>query len=123
MDTITKHIRIVGLPPGEAPIEIRQAWIGLELPLADGKYQKERSIRGLGVLSGPKSFFGLFFAWIFRQGDPTKNFVVQSAKALEILEEERPEAAEWWKENVPHFYKPWMLFAFSSDICEEVGPE
>ena len=123
MATIPKRIRIVGLPPGEAPIDIRQAWIGLELPLADGKYQKQRSVRELGVLTGPKSLLGFLAAEIFRLGARTENFVVRAEKAFEILEDANPEAAGWWKENTPHLYKPCGLLAFSSDICEEVVTE
>ena len=106
MATIPKRIRIVGLPPGEAPIDIRQAWIGLELPLADGKSQTQRSVRELGVLTGPKSLLGFLAADIFRLGARTENFVVRAEKVFEILEDANPEAAGWWKENTPNLYKP-----------------
>jgi hypothetical protein len=45
-------IRITSIPPGEAPAEVRAAWIGLELPL---KHKKPRRYLGSGVLSGPRS--------------------------------------------------------------------
>jgi len=45
-------IQIVGIPPGEAPEEIRRCWVGLTLPLAMAGPQ---SRLGSGVLSGPRS--------------------------------------------------------------------
>ena len=119
MNTSEKWIRIVGLPPGEAPIEIRQAWIGLELPLAHGRFQAERTVRSLGVLTAPRSFFGILAAWIFRRGELTNVFVVESVKALEILQAERPNAAEWWKQNAGQFFEQGHLFGFASESCVE----
>ncbi|HEY7315037.1 MAG TPA: hypothetical protein VH643_37170 [Gemmataceae bacterium] len=45
-------VRIIATPPGEAPEEIRQAWLGLELPLAAGETGPHNVPTG-GVLSGP----------------------------------------------------------------------
>ena len=52
LDPHMASIRIVDVPPGEAPAAIRQAWVGLELPLL-----RKRPGRYLaaGVLSGPRS--------------------------------------------------------------------
>jgi hypothetical protein len=56
MKTVPQYIRIVRIPPGEAPFWVREKWVGLELPLADG----DRGPRGAytsGVLSGPRNRF------------------------------------------------------------------
>lgn len=51
-------IRITDIPGGEAPLEIRRAWVGLVLPLAPGE-DGPRTPRTAGVLSGPKRLLTL----------------------------------------------------------------
>jgi hypothetical protein len=46
------------MPPGEAPAWVREKWIGLELPLAQSS-SSPMAGGTYGVLSGPRSFFGL----------------------------------------------------------------
>jgi hypothetical protein len=43
-------IRIISIPPGEAPDHIRAAWVGLELPLATTRDQGQE-LTAMGVLS------------------------------------------------------------------------
>src|SRR2546430_13393547 len=50
------HQRITSVPPGEAPLWVREKWVGLSLPLAQRKAQA-RSLFTSGVLSGPRGFF------------------------------------------------------------------
>ena len=52
-------IRILRPPIGEAPLWVREAWVGLELPLAD---YRRVTIPTVGVLSGPKTALGEFMA-------------------------------------------------------------
>src|SRR5512140_2697360 len=46
------RVRIVGVPPGDAPAWVRQEWVGLELPLAQSSAEAIHA-RTAGVLSGP----------------------------------------------------------------------
>src|SRR5947199_83534 len=46
-------IRIIDVPPGEAPEWVRRAWVGLVLPLAPGEYGP-RVLAAAGVLTGPR---------------------------------------------------------------------
>ena len=48
-------LRITAVPPGEAPEWVRQAWVGVRMPLAT-RGPGVRSARVVGVISGPHSF-------------------------------------------------------------------
>ncbi len=47
-------VRIVAVPPGEAPFWVRQKWVGLELPVV--RYSAHRKFLTFGVLSTPRSW-------------------------------------------------------------------
>src|SRR5579871_3824738 len=76
-----REIRIIAIPPGEAPEEVRRAWVGLVLPLAK-RARGPLLARGFGVLTG--------------QRELTHGYAVRSRQAVEILSRHAPEAAEWW---------------------------
>ncbi len=78
----TGKILVVKAPPGDAPEEVRRAWVGLTLP-AYPQFGKEV---GYGSLSKDVVF----------EGDA---FCVPAAKALEALRLKSPEAADWWGER------------------------
>jgi hypothetical protein len=110
-------IRITSTPPGEAPPAIREAWVGLELPLF---HDKPRYYLAWGVLTGPRSIMeGIlnFFALRFQV---QRGFSVPSLAAIEILAKSDPHAANWWRENVPRMARPRRYFLFSPDCCERV---
>ncbi len=113
------QIRIISTPPGEAPEHIRAAWTGVVLPAA---VSGARSVETIGVLSRPKSQLGLLFARLFGRVRRSQGFVVESSKAIEILAEQAPEAAEWWRQNTPHLTQPGRYFLFHSEVCEPLTP-
>src|SRR5213083_723391 len=53
------YIRIIACPPGEAPLAVREAWIGLELPLSSNPLvgPGRRSFFTGGVISGPRGWW------------------------------------------------------------------
>src|SRR3569832_1540292 len=105
------YIRIVSLPPGEAPEEIRKARIGLLLPLAPGDLGVRMPRASAGVLSGPRSLLGLLLM-TFRKLDVVDGYAVMTLDAIAILEGQHPDAAQWWRENVPHLFKPGRVLVF-----------
>ena len=117
--SIMPSIRIVGIPPGEAPEEIRRAWIGLILPLMHGGYGLRNSWASFGVLTGPKSCLGLLVMPLLRR-NRTDGYVVPVLDAVAILEGQHPNAAKWWRENVPHMMKAGRAFVFDGSVCELV---
>lgn len=107
-------VRITGVPPGEAPEEVRRAWVGLVLPLAEGE-SGPRVFPGFGVLSGKPvaDAEGRYLG--------TPQFVVPAGAAVTLLEWKAPEAAAWWRDNAPHAITTGMLFGFDAEVCEQVS--
>lgn len=78
----TGRVKIVKIPRGEAPENIRAAWVGLELPCYPTA----------GYIDGVE--FG-FESGLVRQ-DSRACVIVPQKEALEVLEKSSPAAAKWW---------------------------
>jgi hypothetical protein len=100
------RLRITGTPPGEAPEEIRKAWVGVELPLRRGETEPERH-HSFGVLTeqGPEAALG---------------YSVDGRAAVKALASQVPEAAAWWREHAPHVVARGYRLFFPLDVCERV---
>lgn len=117
-----RSIRIVAVPDGEAPLWVREKWRGLELPLARGE-DKPDTVHTSGVLSGPRNRFVALLWGLMGRLKKETGFAVEVAAALDILEPTAPEAARWWRENVPRLMRPRRKFLFHASVCEPVaGP-
>jgi hypothetical protein len=112
-------IRIIRTPPGEAPEQVRAAWVGLVLPLA---VCGARTMETVGVLSRPKTRLGLFFARLCGRTKREGGYVVEAQRAVEILAAHAPEAAKWWRERAAFSIQPGQLFVFETEVCQEVTP-
>lgn len=113
----TRFIQIIQIPAGEAPLEIRRAWIGMILPLVN---VGDRSIRSYGVLSGPKGWWEQFIALVRGRGEPSDGYVVEARGAIDRLSRHAPAAARWWRERAPHLLRSGSHFVFDRAACEEV---
>jgi hypothetical protein len=100
---VAVRVRIVALPPGEAPEQIRKAWVGLELPVAG----RDRNTV-VGVLSD-------------RPAAGCDGYAVDGAKAVALLAARAPEAAAWWRRNAPHVLVGGYQLVFPAEICERVA--
>ncbi len=94
-------IRIVSIPPGQAPEWVRKEWIGVEIPLSE---QKSDGIQ-MGIHGG--------------KAENADGHQVDTDKAIEALQKKSPRAAAWWKENVPLTAIPQLVF--SKKVCELVS--
>jgi hypothetical protein len=101
------RIRIVSAPPGEPPNDVRQAWVGLELPLA-AREQEARSLEVAGALSG-------------RIVGTAMGYMVDGKRSIELLALHDTHAAEWWRENAPHVLNAGYQFVFPAYACEKVS--
>jgi len=97
-------VKIVATPGGEAPPDVREAWVGLTLPLSD---PTPRTIEPFGILSQTRQ-------------PPRVGYQVEGWRAVEILAERAPWAAAWWREKAPHVFAPCYQLIFSVDVCEIV---
>ncbi len=109
-------IRIIATPSGEAPEEIRRAWIGVRipLPLLHGHAEDWRSV---GVLTGPKSFFARVSALFSGRFQRRHGYAVSVVEAISALEAANPAAAKWWRENTPQAIRPGRAFVFAAEVC------
>lgn len=116
---VVVFIRIIATPPGEAPDEVRRAWLGLELPLADGEIGP-RNVPTGGVITGPRTFLGKLWKLLTGQRQFAHGYVINAPQALVLLAEKAPSAALWWRECAPHCWQPGQVFLFPAEVCVEV---
>ena len=76
-------IKIVEVPDGEAPLEVREKWVGAILTCV----RVDTMEHALGVVS-------------HRPSPSRRNvWIVPQEEAISALEKIAPEAAKWWREN------------------------
>lgn len=116
---LPRKIRIIGVPPGEAPEAVRKAWVGLELPLAAGE-TTARSARTVGVISGAKSRLDHVTHGVEDTAVTRRGYVVDAHGALEVLALHEPDAAAWWEQNAPHAVRRGRKLMFAAHVCREI---
>jgi hypothetical protein len=117
--THSMEIRIIATPPGEAPLAVRRAWVGLVLPLRPGETgPSEAGVSG--VLTGPRGLLARIWRLLTGQYEVRWQYLVLVDDALDVLEEASPEAAAWWRENTPHLIGRGRSFGFTAEVCEEL---
>lgn len=82
-------IKIIKTPAGQAPDWVRDAWVGLEMPIREDGQVVMGRLRG--VLGGPPD------------KENVGGFHVDTGMAVKILEEKNPKAADWWRKNLSPF--------------------
>ncbi len=95
------HIKIVATPPGQAPLKIREQWVGLSIPVAENL---PADTVQMGVLGG--------------KAENPNGYTVETEAAIQELEKKSPEAASWWRQNIIPELMPWL--SFHRDVCEIV---
>lgn len=112
------YIRIVGVPPGEAPEEVRRAWVGVRIPLPRF-HARPKAWRTAGVLTGPRTLAARLAALWSGRLARSRGYAVSAVAAIAALEAEHPEAARWWREHAPHVLTPGKAFVFAAEACVE----
>jgi hypothetical protein len=116
------RIRISKRPPGEAPESIRDCWVGLTLNVS-AKLEGKRRFRGIGVLSAPTTLIGSILAYLTGRTIVATGYPVEARAAVEELSKHSPDAASWWRQNVPHLLTPGRHFVFAEEACEPITEE
>lgn len=109
-------IEIVRRPDGEAPEWVRDAWIGMRLPLAADGVQVASTV---SVLHRPSRLE----LWLerFRKRWPVwEGYMVNASVAVDLLEAVNAEAAAWWRANSAHMLDGAMWFMFDAPSCRPV---
>lgn len=110
------YIRIVRRPEGEAPEWVRDAWIGLELPLTVEAPIKSRIVGG--VLTMPRTRLGYWWAVIRGRSRMQEGFLVDANAAVRVLERRNPTAAIWWRTKAADCLLPQGQFLFDLPASE-----
>jgi hypothetical protein len=110
-----RFIQIVHRPDGEAPKWVRDAWIGAVLPLL---IDEPVTIESVGVLTGPRSWWGLWWHRLTGRTERMTGYEVNAAAAVVIVAARSPEAARWWREHVPHMLDGVQSFLFDLPACQ-----
>lgn len=116
MSNTNRTIRIVGVPPGEAPFWVREQWVGLELPLT--RHPAPRAFYAFGVLSSPRTWLPQLWEIVRGRVARIQGSPVESVRAVDILAASSPAAAAWWRENTPDLIRPRRYFLFHEQVCQ-----
>jgi hypothetical protein len=116
--TTKPDVRIIAVPPGEAPLWVREKWVGLELPLLC--WPSTGKLIGFGAVSGPRTFLAQIWALLRGRSQRIYGFIVDAARAVDILDRASPEAAAWWRENAAELILPERGLVFHAEVCEIV---
>jgi hypothetical protein len=81
-------VRIIAVPPGEAPLWVREKWVGLELPAVG--YSAPRGFFAYGVLSSPRSMLAQWWGVIRGRAERISGYAVEAIPAVDILATSRP---------------------------------
>jgi hypothetical protein len=116
--TLKTSVRIIAVPPGEAPLWVREKWVGLELPLL--RWASAGTFIGFGAVSGPRTWLAQIWALLRGGSQRIYGFVVDASRAVDILDRASPEAAAWWRENAAEPVRPGRGLIFHAEACDVV---
>ncbi|MBI3449895.1 MAG: hypothetical protein HY049_13390 [Acidobacteria bacterium] len=116
-------ILIIARPPGEAPEAVREAWVGLELPLPPGRGSRRQFFLASGVLSGPRAWWQIFLTAVLGRLTIRSGYAVNARDAVEILGAKDAVAAAWWREHCAYLLDGKRCFVFPANACEARGGE
>jgi hypothetical protein len=110
------QVFIRSTPPGEAPENVRAAWVGLTLPVYG---EQAVDLPTAGVVTGPRGWItSLIYFFLLRRGQRVRGFLVPAAIAFQRLGQQSPSALAWWQQNTPHLMKAGALLMFHEEACD-----
>jgi hypothetical protein len=115
---LATRIRIISCPPGEAPLSVRLAWVGLELPLDPRRAGRQLAMTS-GVLSSPREWWQRLVGLVTGRYAVHTGYAVNARDAVNLLQAKDPTAAAWWREHCGHMLDGKRWFLFPSAGCEE----
>lgn len=101
-------IEIIATPAGEAPEWVRQAWVGVVIPLVESKVV---TTKGIGVITSAKAGWLSCLWWqLTGRIQSYTGYVVRFDDAISRLSVLSPDAARWWRQNTPHLIGQNLMF-------------
>jgi hypothetical protein len=111
----SSYLLVTAIPPGEAPLWVREKWVGIELPLKQ-RSLSPRTFPAAGVLSGPRGLLSSLAAWLSGNLRRQEGYLVDALAAVEALEAVHPEATAWWRKNTPQLMRTNRRFIFQKNV-------
>ena len=125
-------MRIMAVPPGQAPKWVREEWVGLELPIAENTPPPKDLIQAGVNFFRPKDVVKTAMKMTGEKKRDEKiiqkrvslakykasigGYPVETVAAIEILGKKSSKAARWWEENLYLKAMPWLVF--KKEVCE-----
>jgi len=116
-------ILITSTPPGEAPLEIREAWVGVKLEVAGSNVSPQQyDVIGIrSKLGGLKWRLRCLLSLPHPNQEVWTGYAVELMPAVWALENAgRVDAALWWAKNVPQLLRPGQTVIFPASSCRLV---
>src|SRR5215472_13745563 len=114
---LVTRVRIIACPPGEAPLSVRLAWVGMELPLTPERSGWQLALTS-GVVSGPRGVWSRIAALFLDRYGMRTGYAVNAREAVDLLETKDPVASAWWREHCGHLLDGKRCFLFPTESCE-----
>lgn len=110
LDIKIGKVRFIDVPKGEAPLEIRRCWVGLEVPCLcyQGQLPFSPDSGTFGAVSGKRLEF-----------EP--KYIISQYSAIEELAKAHPHAAEFWN-RLGYPQSPVALFSFNTECVQVIEP-
>jgi hypothetical protein len=115
---LATRIRILTTPPGDAPLSVRMAWVGLDLPLDPRRIGRQLGLAS-GVLSSPRGWWQRIVGLVTGSYAVKTGYAVNALEAVNLLQAKDPVAAAWWREHCAHLLDGKRSFLFPAAGCEE----
>ena len=116
--SVMGQVRIISTPPGEAPLDVRRAWVGVVVPLPDDHPEEPVRVLTDGVLTAPRTMLGRIWSRLTGRTQWWTGFELEGAECISALARSSPSAAQWWRDNAPRFLEPGHRLVFPSNSCE-----
>ena len=123
-----EHIRILTIPPGDAPEWVRQAWVELELPLVpqhagpvDTSFVDEFAARLAKANPKAGDWMRKLTAAAPQPAPEPPRDQVYIGEAVAVLAKSNPQAAQWWRDNFRKAIEGGHKFEFAPEVYERVG--
>jgi hypothetical protein len=97
-------IEIIARPPGQAPEWVRDAWIGIKLPVSEEQPGLDATLRGVVDLENTS--------------ENANGYAVDGFEAFDLLKKHNSDAALWWQENAATALLGKLVF--KRDVCKEI---
>lgn len=94
---MAQEIKIIAVPPGQAPEWVRKEWVGLTMPIAENL---PPNTFAMGVLGG-------------KSKNPN-GYPIETFTAINILAKKSPKAAQWWINCA--ILGQWLVF--KTEVCQ-----